>query len=41
MGALILDQIIVTALKRIPMTGGDVMHALKDHGTGFNGFCEA
>ena len=41
MGALILDQIIGTPLKRIPMPGGDVIHSLKNHDIGFNGFGEA
>jgi dTDP-4-dehydrorhamnose 3,5-epimerase len=36
-----LDDIIVTRLKRIPTTGGDVLHALKKNDVGFNGFGEA
>ena len=40
MGTVSLDDILVTALKRIPTVGGDVMHALKKSDTGFNGFGE-
>ena len=40
MGALNLNDILVTPLKRIPTTGGDVLHALKNSDTGFNGFGE-
>ena len=35
-----LNDILVTPLKRIPTTGGDVLHALKNSDTGFNGFGE-
>jgi hypothetical protein len=34
------DNIHVTPLKRITTEGGDVMHALKNSDTGFNGFGE-
>ena len=40
MGALNLSDILVTPLKRIPTAGGDVLHALKNSDTGFNGFGE-
>ena len=40
MGAVNLDEILVTPLKRIPTVGGDVIHALKNSDTGFNGFGE-
>ena len=35
-----LDNILVTSLKRIPTVGGDVLHALRNFDTGFNGFGE-
>lgn len=41
MGALNLDQILVTPLARIPTSGGDVMHAMKQTDIGFTGFGEA
>ena len=40
MGTLNLSDILVTPLKRIPTAGGDVLHALKNSETGFNGFGE-
>jgi len=40
MGAVALDDILVTPLKRISTDGGDVMHALKNSDLGFNGFGE-
>ena len=40
MGAVNLDEILVTPLKRIPTVGGDVLHALKNSDNGFNGFGE-
>ena len=40
MGAVALDDILVTPLKRISTNGGDVMHALKNTDQGFNGFGE-
>ena len=40
MGALNLNDILVTSLKRIPTVGGDVLHALKNSDTGFNSFGE-
>ena len=40
MGAVSLDDILVTTLKIIPTVGGDVMHALKNSDIGFNGFGE-
>lgn len=36
-----LDRIQLTALKRIPVVGGDVLHALKSTDAGFRGFGEA
>ena len=41
MGAVGLDQITLTPLKRIPVAGGDVLHALKCTDAGFRGFGEA
>lgn len=41
MGAVRLSSIRVTPLSRIPVTGGDVLHALKATETDFNGFGEA
>jgi len=40
MGAVSLDEILVTPLKRISTDGGDVMHALKCNDNGFKGFGE-
>lgn len=36
-----LDQITITPLKRIPVLGGDVLHALKYSDYGYRGFGEA
>lgn len=36
-----LDRIQVAPLKRIPVAGGDVLHALKSTDAGFRGFGEA
>ena len=41
MGAMILDHILVTPLKRISVPGGDVLHALKCTDDGFKNFGEA
>jgi dTDP-4-dehydrorhamnose 3,5-epimerase len=41
MGAISLDDIIVTPLKQIETAGGDVMHALKESDLGYAGFGEA
>ena len=41
MGEVTLEQIIVTPLKRIPVSGGDVLHVLKCTDDGFRGFGEA
>lgn len=41
MGAVSLDQILVTPLKRILVPGGDVLHALKRTDEGFRDFGEA
>ncbi|MEO8172305.1 MAG: dTDP-4-dehydrorhamnose 3,5-epimerase [Sediminibacterium sp.] len=41
MGAVSIDDIIVTELARITTPGGDVMHALKKDSDGFAGFGEA
>lgn len=40
MGALSLDDILVTPLARIPTVGGDVMHAMKESDAGYSGFGE-
>ena len=40
MGTLNLNDILVTRLRRIPTAGGDVLHALKNSETSFNGFGE-
>ena len=40
MGVVTLEDIIVTPLRSIPTVGGDVMHALKNSDSGFNGFGE-
>ena len=36
-----LNDILVTPLKRIPTSGGDVLHAMKYSDAGFTGFGEA
>lgn len=41
MGAMNLNNILITSLPRIPTAGGDVMHALKQSDIGYNGFGEA
>ena len=41
MGAISLDDILVTPLKRIETLGGDVMHVLKENDKGYAGFGEA
>lgn len=41
MGAVSLDQIRVTALRRIPVAGGDVLLAIKATEANFRGFGEA
>lgn len=41
MGAVKLEDILVTPLKRIPVVGGDVLHALKCTDPGFLQFGEA
>lgn len=41
MGAMSVRQIIVTPLKRIPVGGGDVLHAMKRSDPGFVDFGEA
>ena len=40
MCALNLDDILVTSLKRIPTSGGDVLRAIKKDENGFHGFGE-
>jgi len=40
MGVVSLADILVTPLRRIPTVGGDVMHALRNSDSGFNGFGE-
>lgn len=41
MGAVSLDDIVVTPLARISTSGGDVMHAMKSSDAGYSGFGEA
>jgi len=41
MGAVALDRITLTPLKRISVAGGDVLHALKCTDAGFRDFGEA
>lgn len=41
MGAMSVKQIIVTPLKRVPVAGGDVLHAMKRSDPGFVDFGEA
>lgn len=41
MGAVNLNQIMLMPLKRIPVPGGDVLHALKRSDEGFKDFGEA
>ena len=41
MGRVSLNEICVTPLKRISVTGGDVLHAMKKSDEGFEGFGEA
>jgi len=41
MGAMSLADILMTPLARIPVAGGDVLHAMKQSDAGFNGFGEA
>jgi dTDP-4-dehydrorhamnose 3,5-epimerase len=40
-GRINLADILVTPLARIPTTGGDVLHAMRQHDAGFAGFGEA
>ena len=41
MGAVNVGQILVTPLKRIPLTGGDVLHGIKCNDPGYVEFGEA
>ena len=41
MGAIRVEQILVTPLKRIALAGGDVFHAIKSDDAGFVDFGEA
>ncbi len=41
MGSVSVDDILVTSLKRIPVAGGDVLHAMKRSDPGFVDFGEA
>lgn len=41
MGEMILGDILLTPLKRIETSGGDVLHAVKEGDIGFAGFGEA
>ena len=40
MGFVNVSQILVTPLKRVPVTGGDVLHAIKSTDPGYVGFGE-
>jgi dTDP-4-dehydrorhamnose 3,5-epimerase len=40
MGTVSVDQIVVTSLKRVPVIGGDVLHAMKRTDPGFVDFGE-
>jgi dTDP-4-dehydrorhamnose 3,5-epimerase len=41
MGAITLNDIVITPLTKIPTSGGDVFHALKKSDPGYEGFGEA
>jgi dTDP-4-dehydrorhamnose 3,5-epimerase len=41
MGAMSLDDILITPLARIATVGGDVLHAMKHNDAGYAGFGEA
>ncbi len=41
MGAIGVDQIVVTPLNRIPVMGGDVLHGIKRNDSGYVDFGEA
>lgn len=41
MGAMSLDNILITPLARIETAGGDVLHAMKQSDAGYTGFGEA
>lgn len=41
MGAMSLNDILITSLARIPTAGGDVLHAMKQSDAGYAGFGEA
>jgi dTDP-4-dehydrorhamnose 3,5-epimerase len=41
MGTMSVNQILVTPLKRVPVCGGDVLHAMKCSDPGFVNFGEA
>ncbi len=41
MGSVSVDDILITPLRRIPVAGGDVLHAMKRTDAGFAGFGEA
>ncbi|MHB1099241.1 MAG: dTDP-4-dehydrorhamnose 3,5-epimerase [Burkholderiales bacterium] len=41
MGAVSVDDILLTPLKRVPVKGGDVLHAMKRSDPGFVDFGEA
>ena len=41
MGTMSLNDILIAPLARIPTSGGDVLHAMKQSDTGFAGFGEA
>ena len=41
MGSLSVDSVVVQTLKRIPVNGGDVMHAMKITDEIYKGFGEA
>ena len=41
MGTMSLNDILIAPLARIPTSGGDVLHAMKQSDTGYAGFGEA
>jgi len=41
MGAVTVDDVLVLQMRRIPVKGGDVLHAMKCTDQGFSGFGEA
>lgn len=41
MGTVVIENILLTPLKRIEVKGGDVLHAMKSTDAGYHGFGEA